>query len=203
MLNMKFLLDVSPKRLRLKMNLYPSMILGQLRTPLTGNRLTEDVPFAIDNGAFSKFRNARFLETLQKCESGKKRCLFVAMPDVVGSARRTLEAFDYWLDEIGGCGWPIALIAQDGQEDLGIPWKAIRAIFIGGSTEWKDSKSAYDIVKTAKLMHKHVHVGRVNDSKRFNVYEELEADTCDGTGVSIYTDKKLPKIIDRQLKFSE
>ncbi|MCK9570866.1 hypothetical protein M0R72_18090 [Candidatus Pacearchaeota archaeon] len=187
---MKFLLDVSPKKLKVAMLLYPELVLGQFCTPLTANLLHESAWFAIDNGAYSRFNSSAFISRLQRHGGAFSRCLFVACPDVVGNARRTLEAFGYWQDIIKSY-WPLALVAQDGLENLDIPWSSIKAIFIGGTTEWKDSQAAYDIVRTAKIIGKHVHVGRVNDRKRFNTYSRLDADTCDGTGVSIFTNKKL------------
>ncbi len=32
----------------------------------------------------------------------------------------------------------------------------------------------------------HVHIGRVNTKKRFSLYEQLGADTCDGSGIAMY-----------------
>lgn len=60
------------------------------------------------------------------------------------------------------------------------------AVFIGGGDPWKDSKASLDIVKTAKTLGKHVHVGRVNTAKRFKLFAEAGADTCDGSGVAMY-----------------
>ena len=162
----------------------------QLLTPLT--RYLPQQPeahFAIDNGAFSKtgFKKNYFLNLLKREEGRKKLCRFVAVPDVVGSARRTLEAFDHWRDQHALHGWPLALVAQDGQEDLPIDWASIAAIFIGGSTKWKMSKAAADIVRTAKLVGCWAHIGRVNDPGRWEYFEQLGADSFDGTGVSRYT----------------
>jgi len=160
-------------------------VLGQLISPPTF-RAWFGYPYAIDNGAFGGFDEARFLSILKRQKAdGHGKCLFVACPDVVGSARRTLEVFDAWAPRLDG--WPVALVAQDGIEELPIPWEMCRAVFIGGSTEWKESQSAADVVRAAKIIGKHVHVGRVNTPRRFAHFEELGADTCDGTGVSRYT----------------
>lgn len=71
-------------------------------------------------------------------------------------------------------------------EDLDIPWHELNAIFIGGGDPWKDSRASLDIVKTAKTLGKHVHVGRVNTVKRFKLFSDVGADTCDGSGVAMY-----------------
>lgn len=157
---------------------------GQLLTPLTrfADRGTR---YAIDNGAFAGFDAAGFLSLLERQKPHRDRCLFVAVPDVVGSARRTLEVFEHWRDRL--YGWPLALVAQDGQEDLPIPWRSIAAVFIGGSTEWKLSRHAEAIVKAAKAIGKWAHVGRVNTPQRFDRFLAMGADSIDGSGISQYS----------------
>jgi hypothetical protein len=159
---------------------------GQLLTPLTNYRLREpDRPFAIDNGGFKRLDIPALTRLLKRQEEHRDKCLFVASPDIVGSAQRTLELFDLFAPLLAG--WKVALVCQDGQERLPIPWDRIAAIFIGGSTNWKCSRHAADIIKTAKLFGKWVHVGRVNHPDRFQHFEELGADSCDGTGLARYT----------------
>lgn len=198
---MKFLLNKQASSVAEQAQKRPDLVLGQLITPLNGflhcmaDGTRWDGPFAVDNGAYARFDRAAFEDKLRKCQPIRERCVFVAAPDVVGSARRTLEAFDYWYPLLSL--WPVALVAQDGQESLPIPWAVISAVFIGGTDGFKDSASAADIVKTAKLIGKHVHVGRVNEVKRFVAFKRLGADTCDGSGVSIFCDEKLQIIEDR------
>ena len=158
----------------------------QLFTPLTGlNPKRPNGRFGIDNGAFSKFNAEAFMRTLKKHEPRKNLCRFVAAPDVVGSAIRTLECFQRWSPKLAG--WPIALVCQDGQENLSIPWDEIDAIFIGGSTEWKISRHAAAIVKASKILGKWCHIGRINTPGRYEYFEELGADSCDGTGLAKYS----------------
>ncbi len=158
----------------------------QLFTPLT-RRLPKrsEARFAIDNGAFSKFDREGFLRILEKHKERRELCRFVAIPDVVASARRTLEAFDHWHGILDG--WPRALVAQDGIENLPIPWNAIDAIFIGGSTKFKLSKDAADVIRTAKILGKWVHAGRVNTPGRLEYFDDLGADSIDGTGLARYS----------------
>lgn len=159
---------------------------GQLLTPLTRFSLRNPaMPWAIDNGAFARFEEKSFLSLLKREEHHKANCLFVTAPDVVGSARRTLELFDRWKGRLAA--WPIALACQDGQEDLEIPWDDIAAVFIGGSTNWKLSDHAAHCIKAAKALGKWAHVGRVNDPARFEHFEKLGADSIDGSGIARYT----------------
>lgn len=123
---------------------------------------------------------------LAKHEPRKHLCRFVSVPDVVGSARRTLEVFDFWQPLLWHT-WPVALVCQDGQESLPIPWERISAVFIGGSTAWKMSPDAAAIVKAAKAIGKWVHVGRINTPGRYEFFRDLGADSCDGTGLARYS----------------
>lgn len=159
---------------------------GQLLTPLTRYRLREpERPWAIDNGGFNELDIPGLESLLAREEHHKEKCLFVAAPDIVGSAQRTLELFAHFGPMLKG--WPIALVCQDGQELLPIPWNDIAAVFIGGSTNWKCSHHVEQIIKTAKLLGKHVHAGRVNDPQRWLHFEGLGVDTCDGSGLARYT----------------
>lgn len=159
---------------------------GQLLTPLTGFRLRDpERPWAIDNGAFARFDAKAFQARLKRHDEHREKCIFVTAPDVVASARRTLEVFEGWKERMAG--WPIALAMQDGQEHMPIPWDGIAAIFIGGSTQWKVSEHATHCIKAAQALGKWVHVGRVNEPARFEHFEKLGVDSVDGTGIAMYS----------------
>lgn len=160
---------------------------GQLLTPLNGFKNRGGV-FAIDNGAFSAFDAAAFTARLNREWENRNRCKFVCAPDVVGSARRTLEVFARWYPKL--TGWPIALVCQDGQEELPIPWDVIDAVFIGGSTEWKMSRHAKAILQAALALGKWRHVGRVNTPDRLDAFAGL-AQSIDGTGISRYSHMRM------------
>ena len=157
---------------------------GQLLTPLTRYHLRAE-KFAIDNGGFKQLKIKELFSLMKREEHNRERCLFVSAPDVVCSARRTLELFHHFKGQFKG--WKLALVCQDGQESLPMPWDEIDAIFIGGSTIWKCSIHVEHLIRTAKALGKWVHAGRVNDPLRFKHFEELEADSCDGTGLARYT----------------
>lgn len=159
---------------------------GQLLTPLTRYRLRDpERPWAIDNGGFTGFDGPAFLSLLERETHHRDRCLFVTVPDVLGSARRTLEIFSHWSPRL--TGWKLALACQDGQEHLPIPWGDIAAVFIGGSTSWKCSEHAGQIVRAAKILGKWVHAGRINHGERFEHFRKLGADSIDGTGLARYS----------------
>jgi glycerophosphoryl diester phosphodiesterase len=180
---MRFLIVKSPEHVGRKTLAHPSLVCGQLLTPLT-RYANHGGAFAIDNGAFSGFNADAFRRLLGREEANRSRCIFVAIPDVVSSAKRTAEL---WKQRHRFAQhWPMALVAQNGLEDMEIPWFEMNAVFIGGDSRWKDSQAAIDIVKTAKALGVHVHVGRVNTIRRFQTFHEAGADTCDGTGVSMY-----------------
>ncbi len=158
----------------------------QMFTPLTRyNAQRPEARFCMDNGGFSRPDPVGFRKMLKKHEARKSLCRFVAVPDVVASARRTLECFEMWADQLEG--WPLALVAQDGLEDLDIPWKRIAAVFVGGSTKWKLSQAAADVIRAAKICEKWAHAGRVNTPGRLEYFQELRADSSDGSGLSRFT----------------
>lgn len=164
---------------------------GQLLTPLTRFTLQDSArPWAIDNGAYSRFEEKSFVSLLERERHHAKDCLFVTLPDVVGSAIRTAECFRRWRSKnaIVLEGYKLALVAQDGLEAMPMEptWDEFSAIFIGGTTVFKLSR-AESIIKAAKILGKWVHVGRVNDPLRFQYFEDLGVDSIDGTGISQYS----------------
>jgi hypothetical protein len=185
--NMKILLDQSPRVIDQKSNKF-DFELWQLRTPLTAYKLS-DRPYGLDNGCFSTFREVAWLRLLG--EARKKKPLFVCLPDVVGDARRTLELFQHF--EEATKGLPRALVLQDGIGELDIPWMDIDAVFIGGSDAFKTSLEAINAAKTANMMGKWVHVGRVNTVDRVRNWLGL-ANSIDGSGISRY-DHMLSSVI--------
>lgn len=178
------------------------MACEQLLTPLTRYRAVRpDAPFAIDNGAFTRFDTAGFRSLLERERERRDLCRFVAVPDVIaagrageplGDAALTLDLFHArkelwpWL-----AGWPLAYVAQDGAEALPVPWHAIRALFVGGSTAWKEGPRAAALVKAAKMRGLWVHIGRINSPGRWDHFERLGADSCDGSGLARTTRQRV------------
>lgn len=182
--------------------------------------VTGDVPWAADNAAFSNWQPERFDEMVQTIarELGntgyKNPPLFVVVPDVPFNHNATLERFWEYADDLGdsryGLGLPLAFAVQEGSELVykqtsredagdvtdGIPWDHIAAILVGGTTEWKLSDAAQEIIREAKARGKWVHVGRVNSSTRSDKVARMGADSYDGSSTSMFPDAHLP---DRQV----
>lgn len=146
------------------------------------------LPWAADNGAFTRCFDADlFLGWLESMRPFRPTCLFVAAPDVYGDAPGTLHAFAEWAQRLDG--WPLAFVAQDGQEELDLPDPGLwAALFVGGSTAWKLSPAAVTVIRRAQGLRKRVHVGRVNYRQRYRYFRRLsesegrdEEWTCDGT----------------------
>lgn len=160
----------------------------QFFSPQTYRRAQQpEQRFCIDNGAFGKFDAELFLRLIERERPRRDLCRFVAVPDVVGDARRTLEVFSFWRRKPELAGWPLALVVQNGQENLPIPWQHLDAIFVGGDTAWKEGPGAAGCIKAALALGKWVHVGRVNTPGRFEHFEKMGADSIDGTGLARYS----------------
>lgn len=182
---MTVLLDTGVGQLNLASDELPAGTeIGQLLTPLT-RRADFGQRYGIDNGCYAGFNRCGFESLLKRQWKCRDRCLFVVSPDVVCSARRTLEVFSGWYPKLHG--WPVALAIQNGQEDLPIPWDLIAAVFIGGDNAFKMSAAAAQIIRAAQLLGKWVHVGRVNSVNRFDRFLALGVDSIDGTGLSRFS----------------
>jgi hypothetical protein len=171
--------------------------LGHLVVP--SQRATDSVRetglrWAADNGAFAGFDAEAFRRLLRQRQADAG-CLWVACPDVVGDARATLARFAEWKDEIAGMGYPVALVGQDGVEDCEIPWYACAAWFVGGSTGWKLSRAAADLVGEARRRGKWCHMGRVNSLRRIRYAWEIGCDSVDGSSMSRFGDTHVPKFL--------
>lgn len=174
---MKIMLDLSPKQIAEYSEKY-SYDFWQLRTPLTNYRLSGR-PYGLDNGCFKTFNRKAWERLLREAETA--RPIFVCLPDMVGDARRTLDLFEVFDRQCNGL--PKALVLQDGIGQYPIPWEKIEAVFVGGSDQFKISTEAINACRTAKMLDKWVHVGRVNAAARALGWNGL-ADSIDGSGMS-------------------
>ena len=176
---MKIMLDCSPKKIHEYRDKY-NADLWQLRTPLTQYALA-GVPYGLDNGCFKRFKRKQWERLLDEAESQMPK--FVALPDIVGDAVRTLDLFDAFERQTNGL--PRALVLQDGIGNHRIEWSKLSAVFVGGSDNFKISDEAFNACRTAKMLGKWVHVGRVNTASRVKNWLGL-ADSIDGSGISKY-----------------
>jgi hypothetical protein len=176
---MKIMLDASPAKIAEYRDRYGHDF-WQLRTPLT-NYARANVPYGLDNGCFKSFDRKAWMRLVEQAH--EDRAIFVCLPDVVGEAQRTVELFHIFADDLSEL--PRCLVLQDGIENVTIPWESLRAVFIGGSDAFKISPRALNAARTAKMLGKWVHVGRVNTAKRVANWVGL-ADSIDGSGISRY-----------------
>ena len=140
-------------------------------------------PWAGDNCAFSGFDENKFFSWLPLLGAYRSTCLFVVAPDAVGDSSQTLDMFSEYAPRM--LGWPVAFVAQDGQEDMEFPPSELwTTLFVGGSTAWKESAAAVGCIKRAQWLGKSIHIGRVNWWRRYAMFRVLagsERFTCDGT----------------------
>ena len=174
---MKIMLDCSPAKIMEYRDRY-NFDFWQLRTPLT-SYARSDVPYGLDNGCFKNFDERSWLRLVAEAETD--RPVFVTLPDIVGDARRTKELFDVFKYKVGEV--PLGLVLQDGIANVDIDWQQVAAVFIGGSDNFKIAPEAFAAAKTAKMLGKWVHVGRVNTAARVANWMGI-ADSIDGSGIS-------------------
>lgn len=135
--------------------------------------------WAADNDAFNGGFKENFFDWLPTMLPYRKTCLFITAPDVLSNSVATLSLFRNYVHRLEG--WPVAFVAQDGQENLEYP-DYFDALFIGGSTEWKTSPAAEECIERAE--GKHIHIGRVNYGLRYRIFARMKGSsefTCDGT----------------------
>jgi hypothetical protein len=186
---------------------------GHLVTPHTGNDIagiaSTGRPWAADNGCFNGFDQAAFMAMLAQIDRVANvellraglpvhtRPLWVVCPDVVSDAYATLELWRYWRHTLKAYGLSAAFVAQDGCEGGYIPWGRMACLFIGGSTEYKESDAVAWLIRRAKAHGKAVHVGRVNTERRVRLFDGLGIDSIDGTQFSRFPNTYIPRWAER------
>lgn len=172
-------------------------LLGFIDTPLQGNTRPPGVTWCADNGCFGKGYpgDEAWFDWLTNHAADAGTCWFAVAPDVVGDASATLNRSLPWLPRIRSLGYPAAFVAQDGLEDLIVPWEQFDVLFVGGSTEWKLSPPARRIIRDARARRKRVHMGRVNSLRRYRYAETIGCDSVDGTFLTFGPDVNLPRLL--------
>jgi hypothetical protein len=169
--------------------------------------------WALDNECFRRsFDYERWLAHWHRLFPYSKRCLFVVVPDRPFDAGDTLALWDYWhhklrrqlgrFDNLAQVRKPwlgLAFAAQDGQESLPLPDEA-DWVFIAGSTEWKLSGAAADVMQQAWEARKYIHIGRVNSQRRYRHFRrladrlDLDIVSCDGTAARFHPAQALRRL---------
>lgn len=170
-------------------------LIGQMVTPAEGRKPLSGVSYAADNGRYGKGYpgDVQWFAWLNSLP--REHCLFAVAPDVVADAEATLRDSLPWLPRIRSLGFPAAFVAQDGLEDIEVPWDEFDVLFIGGTTQWKLSPNAARLAREAKDRGKRVHMGRVNSGRRKAIADLFECDTVDGTFLAFGPDVNLPHLL--------
>jgi len=106
---------------------------------------------AVDNGCFSqpkKYNDQNYLEYLKNINL--LNTLFAVAPDVVGDNIATKKRSLPMLEKIKELGYKAAYVAQDGETPNTVDWNTFDCLFIGGTTKWKLSQYAAELIKEAK-----------------------------------------------------
>jgi hypothetical protein len=171
--------------------------------------------WAFDNECFRRpWDYQRWLVHWLRLFPYSKRCLFVVVPDKPFDAHETLALWRDWhagirkqldrFDNLAHVRKPwlgLAFAAQDGQESLPLPDEA-DWIFIAGSTDWKLSAVAAEVMVRPWDAGKFIHIGRVNSQKRYRYFhrlaEQLDIDifSCDGTAARCHPSQALRRLTD-------
>lgn len=157
--------------------------LGWIISPQCWKEPKEGIPYALDNGAFSAWKNGTIWDIdawrkmLDKAMVCGQKPIWGVVPDVVCNKDLTLEKWYVYRYSLTCRGIPTALAVQDGMFPSDVPTAPKPdVIFVGGSTFWK--------WKTLPMWCKHfprVHVGRVR-TRKLEVAERCGAESVDGTG---------------------
>ncbi len=173
---------------------------GLMLNPKSGyrpGRIRRYRHFALDNGCYAQgaaFDLEAWLAWIARFDAFRSKCLFAVAPDVVGDAAATIHRSLPVLPRIRDVGLPVAFVAQDGQEHLSVPWDGIDCLFIGGTTAWKLSEPAYELVTEARRRGKWTHQGRVNGWRRFRACLVSGFDSCDGTYIAFAPNECLERV---------
>jgi len=143
---------------------------------------------------YERFSLDVFLTWLQGIgEEHVPRCDFATAPDVVGDWDATWERSRDVLPLLRSLGYPAAIVLQDGAADL--QWDAFDAVFVGGTTAWKESTAAGALCASARQRGKWVHMGRVNSMRRLCIAQEFGCDSVDGTFLAFGPKANMPRLI--------
>jgi hypothetical protein len=152
---------------------YPDFV-GVLFSPSKTRFYGGEIPYAMDNGAFSGFDSELFLKVLARSKEFNPP-MFIVCPDVVADHSMTIRLWHQWQPELKKFNYPIAFVAQDGCGLGDVPLDA-DWVFIGGSDRYKEW--AITNLKTGKL----THCGRVNNYSRLWKCFNHGIDSVDGSG---------------------
>lgn len=160
-----------------------------LRTPFTTGSTNHGFQYCLDNGAWRAhqkgiaFNEVAFVEMLDTWAKGAD---FIVVPDIVAGGLGSLEFSLGWIPRLARFACDLLLIpVQDGMtaRDVSSHLGPTRGIFVGGSTEFKESTTPM-WGELAVQRGCWLHVGRVNSARRIAICAEAGADSIDGTSAT-------------------
>jgi hypothetical protein len=167
-------------------------VCGALYTPRGGGHHMQKavdlgMKWALDNGCFKYYIPDEIIGMMAKFRD-VSGCLFMVVPDAVGSHDETLLMFQAWLGTVQSFGYPVAFVLQNGAGVDNVPYDSCDALFIGGNNEFKYSDICRQIVQEGKRRGKWIHSGRVNSITRIRYMKSIGCDSFDGTGYTRFFD---------------
>ncbi len=169
--------------------------IGLIASPRDGHR-EPGVRWCADNGSFAgNYKGDGFYLGWLARRDNPELCEFATAPDVLCDPAGTLDLSLPVFPKIRALGLPAALVAQNGLEDMAVPWDEFDCLFLGGGTEWKLGPAAEKLTATAIEHGKRVHMGRVNSFIRLKYAASIGCDTADGTFLAYGPRKNLPQLL--------
>jgi hypothetical protein len=157
--------------------------IGHLFSPAGERGPWRELPYGLDNGAWSAFKNKRawdeagWRRLLNWAALSGIRPLWAVVPDVVANRAATLELWPTFAPVVLSHGFRPAFAVQDGMTYADVPDDDC-FIFLAGSTEWKLA----NIALWCEHFPGRVHVARVNTWERLALCWKSGAISVDGTG---------------------
>ena len=151
--------------------------------------------WAADNGCFSnRWQSDQWLKWLSSIPNTSS-ALFATVPDVVCDYRATLFRWSLYWQQVKELGFKTAFVLQDDATLKTMPINDMDVLFIGGSTEYKLSREAREIVEHCQNLGKWIHMGRVNTKGRIQIAYEWGCDSVDGTFLAFAPDANTERLI--------
>jgi hypothetical protein len=159
--------------------------LAHLHSPGGKATLYDDLPFALDNGAYPAYCKQKawdedaYWKMLDHIKASGRHPTWALVPDVVANKEETIKRWSLYESRLRSY-WNLPLClsfaVQDGMRPEDVPSGA-QVVFVGGTTDWK-----WQTVADWCKHFPRVHVGRVNGYKGLRICAEAGAESCDGTG---------------------
>jgi hypothetical protein len=154
----------------------------------TGVLRNENMPYALDNGAWTAFQQGTPFDEglfMKAVDLLGENADWIVLPDIVAGGMKSLEYSLAWLDKLRGLPSRLLIAVQDGMkmEDVREVLNPAVGIFVGGTTAWKE-ETAVMWGSVARRRNCYLHVGRVNSVRRIAICAAAGANSFDGSSVT-------------------